>query len=71
MRGQRYSLNWLREFLLNSGNVKDVGDTETFRRKEEMPKLNDKFKDWTKSIDKLLKETPVSYPNRAKISESI
>ena len=54
-----------------SKDVKDVSDTKILRRKEEMPKLNDKFKDWTKGIDKMLKETPVSYPNRAMMSEKI
>ena len=41
------------------------------RRKEEMPKLEDEFKDWTKNIDKLLKETPANYPNRSVISEKV
>ena len=36
-----------------------------------MPKLEDRFKDCTKNIDKLLKETPANYPNRAVISEKI
>ena len=54
-----------------SKNVKDVSDTEILRRKEEMPKLEVKFKDWTKNIDKLLKETPANYPNRAVISEKV